>query len=257
MLKYQKIILISVILMISLGIADFFFRINIWFYIGIIIASSGLLAIGSASIKSDFYCKAIFSFKNKDNVISLTFDDGPDKAVTPAILDILKEHNIKALFFCVGTKAAVNTEIMKRIHCDGHIIGNHSFTHHFFFDLFSKKRILKELEENDRILGYITGRKIKFFRPPYGVTNPALGSVVKTKGYHVIGWNVKSKDTVIKDEEVLFRRLTDHIGKGNIFLFHDTMEVTALMLDKFIRFAKDKNYLFERLDHLINIEAYE
>jgi peptidoglycan/xylan/chitin deacetylase (PgdA/CDA1 family) len=257
MMKYQKIILASVILLIVVGITDYFIRINFWFYIGIILVTTGLLAYGSASIRSDFYCRVLFPVKTDDKVIALTFDDGPDKVVTPVILDILKENNIKALFFCIGEKVTENREIIKRIDTEGHIIGNHSFTHHFFFDLFRKEKMQSELEMCDNIIRSILNRKIKLFRPPYGVINPALASVIKRKGYYVIGWSLKSKDTVIKDDELLFMRLVKKLSKSNILLFHDTMKVTTLVLDKYIKFAKEKNYRFERADHLLNIEPYE
>jgi len=257
MLKYHKIILVSVVILIILIIADFFFRINIWFYIGIFLATTGLLAYGSASVRSCFYGEVICSANTSDKMIALTFDDGPDETVTPVILDILKRNNIKAAFFCIGSKVTSNPEITKRIDSEGHIIGNHSYTHNYFFDLFSHKRILKELEENDKILGSLINRKIKMFRPPYGVTNPALVCAVNKIGYSVIGWSLKSKDTVIKNENRLFRRLENRLDKGNIILFHDTISVTAKVLDKFIDYARGQNYRFERLDYLLKIEAYE
>jgi peptidoglycan/xylan/chitin deacetylase (PgdA/CDA1 family) len=115
----------------------------------------------------------------------------------------------------------------------------------------------RELEMSDNIIGSILNRRMKLFRPPYGVTNPALASVIKKKGYFVIGWTCKSKDTVIKNDEILFMRLVKKLGESNILLLHDTMKVTARVLDKFIKFAKEKNYRFERADHLLNIEPYE
>lgn len=252
MLKYLKIALVSAISLVALGIFDLFLTINIWYYICIILATAGFLAYGSASVRSGFYLPAVCSFETEGSVMALTFDDGPDRQITPLILDILKKNNVKALFFCIGEKASREKDLVKRIVDEGHAIGNHSHTHHVFFDLFSRKRILAELDKNERILEEISGRKIKMFRPPYGVTNPTVAWAVKKGGYQVIGWSVRSKDTVIREDELLFKRLANNLGKGRIFLFHDTMPITARVLEGFINFARDKKYSFERLDLILN-----
>ncbi len=257
MLIYQRIILASVTLLLLAGVADYFMTFSAWIYIGIILVTLGLLAYGSASIRSGFYCRAFCSAGTEKRLISLTFDDGPDPEVTPLILDILMNYNIKALFFCIGVKAKANPEIIERIHNEGHIIGSHSLTHHFLFDFFSRGRIFNELRESEKILADINGRKVKLFRPPFGVTNPALAWAVKKMGYNVIGWSVKSRDTVISDGNRLFRRLARHLGEGRIFLFHDTMRVTAEVLENFIKFVEKENFGIERADRLLKIKAYE
>lgn len=257
MLKYQKIIALSSILLVVLMIADYYLNISLWIYIGIIIATIALLAYGSASVGSGFYCRVICSADPNEKVIALTFDDGPHKILTPMILDILIRNEIKAAFFCVGEKVKAYPEVVRRIDSEGHIIGNHSGTHHFFFDLFSRERMIKELEGNDEVIGNLIKRKVKLFRPPYGVTNPALATVAAKKDYTVIGWSLKSRDTVIKNEEALLQRLENRLKNGDIILFHDTMEITARILDRFIRYARGQNYRFERIDNLLKINAYE
>ncbi len=257
MLKYQKIIAFSALMLVILLIVDYYVNISIWIYIGIIIATIALLAYGSASVGSGFYCRVICSADTNEKIIALTFDDGPHKILTPLILDILAGNNIKAAFFCVGDNVKAYPDVVRRIDREGHIIGNHSGTHHFFFDLFSRERMIKELEENDEIIGNLIKRKVRLFRPPYGVTNPALASVAAIKGYSVIGWSLKSKDTVIKSEDALLQRLEKKLKNGDVILFHDTMEITTRILDKFIQCARGQNYRFERIDNLLKIKAYE
>ncbi len=243
--------------MVVFLIADFYGDISIWIYIGIIIATIALLVYGSASVGSGFYCRVICSAETDEKVIALTFDDGPHKINTPLILDILAGNNVKAVFFCVGDRVKAHPDVVRRIDREGHIIGNHSATHHFFFDLSGKKRMMRELEENDEIIGNLIKRKVKLFRPPYGVTNPALAAVAAIRDYSVIGWSLKSKDTVIKNEDVLLQRLEKRLKKGDLILFHDTMDITARVLERFILFAKGQGYRFERIDHLLKINAYE
>jgi peptidoglycan/xylan/chitin deacetylase (PgdA/CDA1 family) len=257
MLKYQKIIAGFIILLISVLIIDLFTSICPWLYAGIILTMVCLLAYGSISIRSGYYCRVLCSAKVEKKLLALTFDDGPDIKRTPEILDILKKHNIKAAFFCIGKKAEENPGLIREIDQEGHAIGSHSYSHHFFFDLFTSGRMLKELQKTEDILNKILDKKIKMFRPPYGVTNPPLARALKRMNYHIIGWSLRSKDTIIKEENLLFERLVKRLKAGDIILFHDTESKSVRVLGKFIKFAKANNYSFERPDKILNIEAYE
>ena len=115
MLKYQKIIIGFILLLISIIIIDFYTSVHISLYIGIILTMVGLLAYGSASIRSGYYCRVLCSAETEGKVIALTFDDGPDQQGTPAILDILRKHNVKAAFFCIGQKAEEYPGLVREI----------------------------------------------------------------------------------------------------------------------------------------------
>jgi peptidoglycan/xylan/chitin deacetylase (PgdA/CDA1 family) len=257
MLKYKIIVLVSILLLIITLIADCYFSVSIWLYVGIVLASAGLLGYGSISIRSDFYSRVLCSADTGEKVIALTFDDGPDQTVTPRVLDILKEQQVQATFFCIGHKVEENPGLIKRMDQEGHAIGSHSYSHHFFFDLFRFAKMLNELKRTENILERVLDKKIKMFRPPYGVTNPPLARALRKMNYHIIGWSLWSKDTVIKDEDLLFERLKIKLGTGDILVFHDTRSHMVAVLDKFIKFAKENKYRFVRVDNLLHIEAYE
>jgi peptidoglycan-N-acetylglucosamine deacetylase len=257
MLKYQKILVGFILLLISIVIIDFYAIIYSWVYIGIILTLVGFLSYGSISIRSGFYCKVLCSAETEKKIIALTFDDGPDKKGTPAILDILKKYNIPAAFFCIGHKAEENPELIWKINEDGHAVGSHSYSHHFFFDLYRSKKMVKEMQKTEDILYKILNKKIKMFRPPYGVTNPPLAEALNSMNYNIIGWSLRSKDTIIKKEDLLFERLAKRLKPGDIILFHDTKYLSVRVLETFITFAKANDYCFERLDKILNIEAYE
>jgi peptidoglycan/xylan/chitin deacetylase (PgdA/CDA1 family) len=257
MLKFQKFIIAFVVILISLLIIDIFTRIPLLLYAGIILALIGLLAYGSVNLRSGFYCKALCSADMGKRTIALTFDDGPDKTVTPALLGLLKKENIQGAFFCIGKNAGENPDLLRKMDQDGHVIGSHSFSHHFFFDLFSSRRMLAELQKTEDAIEKNLNRKIRLFRPPYGVTNPPLARALRKKNYHIIGWSLRSKDTVIKNEDRLFERVTGRLKPGDIILFHDTKSQTVTVLEKFIKFAKENDFSFERLDKILGIEAYE
>jgi peptidoglycan/xylan/chitin deacetylase (PgdA/CDA1 family) len=256
MLKYQKIIIVFLLLLTSAFIIDLYSHVGIWLYICILITLIGFLAYGAMNISSDYYCRVHCYAHTDEKKIALTFDDGPDKVVTPAILGVLKRHDVKAAFFIIGHKAEENPRMIGRIDDEGHIVGSHSYSHDFWFDLFGSQKMIIEMQKTESVLNQILNKKIRMFRPPYGVTNPPLASALKKMKYHVIGWSLRSKDTVLRNDQ-LFERLTKKVKPGDIIIFHDTKARTVEVLDKFIIFAKENNYCFERADRLLNIEPYE
>jgi len=215
-----------------------------------------LLIFFSFYIKGNYYVKSICYSKEEEKAISLTFDDGPMQNYTSQILNILKKHNIEACFFCIGKNSEENTEILKQIHINGHIIGNHSYCHSKAFDLFSAKRIINDINEADKIIKNNFGFVTKFFRPPFGVTNPTIYKSIKATNKISIGWNVRSLDTNHEDKNKVLRRLQG-IKPGDIILFHDICKVTTDVLEDFINECKTKGITFKRLDKMINIEPYE
>jgi peptidoglycan/xylan/chitin deacetylase (PgdA/CDA1 family) len=117
--------------------------------------------------------------------------------------------------------------------------------------------MVAELRKTENALGQIQNRKTRLFRPPYGVTNPSIASAAREMNYHIVGWSLRSKDTVKKDENELLERLKKKVRPGDVILFHDTRGITLKILDCFIRYAKSRNYIFERPDRLLGIDAYE
>lgn len=188
--------------------------------------------------------------------IAISFDDGPTINYTPEIIKVLFEKNVKAAFFCIGERINGNENILKQLHNEGHIIGNHSYSHRFWFDLYSSEKMLNEMKQMDNKMVQITGLKPKFFRPPYGVTNPNLRKAILKGNYIPIGWNVRSMDTVIKNKEKLFNNVVRSLRPGAIILFHDTSKATLEILPRFIEETKGKGYEIVRLDILLKLEAY-
>lgn len=256
MLNYRNTVICVIVVLAALLVLDYSFAISKWYYAGIIIVSSLVMAYGSRYIQSDFYIRSYSRGGRSTGEIALTFDDGPDFQVTPAILDVLKKHNIKAAFFVIGSRAELNTDIVKRIDKEGHIIGGHSYTHGFMFDLYSSRRMQDELDLSEKILFTIIGKKIRMFRPPYGVTNPPLAKAIRRMHYHSIGWSLKSNDTVIENETELLDRLNKKVKPGDIILMHDNKPWNIKVLDEFLGGLKEKNLNVVRLDKFLNIHPY-
>lgn len=188
--------------------------------------------------------------------VSLTFDDGPVEKGTTAILDILNKNNIQASFFCIGNRMKRNPTLVKRIIDEGHIIGNHSYSHHFFFDLFPKNKMKGELDATNNTVFEIGNHKPRLFRPPYGVTTPVLAKAVIECNMQPVGWSLRSMDTVTSDSEKLINKIEQSVKPGDIILLHDTEAVTANSLQRIIDIIRKKGLEPVRLDQLLQTKAY-
>jgi len=160
-------------------------------------------------------------------------------------------------FFCVGKNIENNEELVKRMIREGHIIGNHSFSHHHFFDLFSSGKMLKELKQMNQSVKNITGLSPRFFRPPFGVTNPNLKNAVMRGGFISIGWSIRSYDTMIKNPVRLLSKILKAMKPGGILLLHDSSETTIEMLPMLLKGIADQGYQVKRLDKMINLNPYD
>jgi peptidoglycan/xylan/chitin deacetylase (PgdA/CDA1 family) len=98
----------------------------------------------------------------------------------------------------------------------------------------------------------VSGKKPFYFRPPYGVTNPVVAKVAKMLNYKVVGWSVRSLDTVLKDEDKIMARIKDRLHPGAVILMHDDREVTSKVLEKVILMVKEEGYRFVGLEELIS-----
>ncbi len=215
-----------------------------------------LLFWGSYFVGSNFYFPVICSLKTEERLIALSFDDGPVNQYTPQLLEILRESNTPAAFFCIGKRVEENQQLFRQVYEEGHLIGNHSYSHDTWFDLFSPEKMKADLRAMDEVMEKIIGRKPRLFRPPYGVTNPNLKKAVMHGNYVPVGWNIRSLDTVITDEKKLLAKVTKALKPGAVVLFHDTAKAIPVVLPAFIRYARENGYKIIRLDKLLNLEAY-
>src|SRR5690606_27468827 len=196
-----------------------------------------MMAIASFSMSWKFYLKSITSNKIvTDKKIALTFDDGPNSEFTLKVLQILKDYNAKATFFCIGQNIETYPEILRAIADGGHDIGNHSFSHDLMIDFNSTERWLQEIKQTDNSIHKITGKKTTLFRPPFGVTTPKLAKALKVTEHKVIGWNIRSFDTVINNPQKILKRITKRVHPGAIILLHDKQSNVLLVLEHLLQF---------------------
>lgn len=182
--------------------------------------------------------------KIKGQKVLLTFDDGPDEHLTSKILSTLKKHHVGALFFVIGKKVEAYPEIVKQILSDGHLIGNHTQTHPIMFAALRQDKVEKEIGLCDNTLIAQNIHPGHYFRPPIGYTNPRIARAVKKFKKQVIGWSLRSYDSVLKEENKLFERVSSKIKPGDIVLFHDNLPQTEAILEQFIITAKKNGIKF-------------
>jgi peptidoglycan/xylan/chitin deacetylase (PgdA/CDA1 family) len=240
----------------TLIIVDWRITVSLWSYVFFILCYLTIHAYGVTQVSAQFFTPIKCLGDKNTKSVAITFDDGPLPVMTEKILTILKAHNAQAAFFCIGNRVESYPAIVKKIHEAGHIIGNHTFLHGKFFDLQSAKSMQEELQHTDHVLENVIGKKPRFFRPPYGVTNPNLARAIKKGGYITMGWSVRSLDTVSKDETILFNRVTKNLQGGDVILFHDYCEITIRILPKVLDHIKKLGLKVVRLDELMNEKAY-
>lgn len=228
---------------------DYFLAITWVFYAVSTLAFLVFLILGSSAMKYNIFLKAYTSPDNFDNKIAITFDDGPH-LFTESILDVLREYKAKASFFLIGKSIEENPEIVQRIVDEGHTIGNHSYTHHKLFPLFSKKNIAHEIEKTNELIKNTTGKTINYFRPPYGVTNPAIAAAVKATQMKTIAWNLRSFDTMSANPEKVIKKVIAQLKPGSVVLLHDNREQTPQILEAILLYAKEKNYECVTIDKI-------
>jgi len=224
-------------------------------YLLLFFVFSGIEFYGACYINSGFHQKAICNVHSSDKLIAMTFDDGP-ALQTEKILKVLAEFDAKATFFCIGKHIKGKEEILKKIDADGHLIGNHSYSHGFFIDLKNTRSLVNDLELANSEIKKVIGKSPVFFRPPYGVTTPGLARATKKLNFKVIGWNIRSLDTRIKDKQEVLSRIKKRLKPGSILLLHDTIAGTEIVLKELFLYLKEQNYKVVALDQLIHEKAY-
>lgn len=151
----------------------------------------------------------------------LTIDDGPDPEDTPRVLDLLDRHRATATFFVVGERAARHPGLVSDIVRRGHEVAHHTHTHpEATFWFATPGRVARELEDTLQALAPL-GIRPRWFRAPVGIKNLFLWAATAARGMEVVGWTVRSWDSVARDPEAVARTVVRRVQPGSILLFHE------------------------------------
>lgn len=226
----------------------------------VLIVSLTVAYFGSTQVSSNYHLPAISYADNPEKKISISFDDGfidPDN--TNTILELLDHFKIKATFFCIGKNLTnkAQLELLKKADKQGHIIGNHSYSHHFLYDFFSADAIQKDTLKADELIYDQIGKTPRFYRPPYGITTPMIARAFKKLPHQMIGWSLRSLDTVIKQPDKLLERVQKKLKPGDILLFHDHTPYISDFLPLFMEHILKEGYQVVPIHELIGQRPYQ
>lgn len=197
----------------------------------------------------------IYSVETNEKKVAITFDAAWTNQDTQQLIDILKKHNAKATFFIVGDWAEKFPESVKAFYDAGHTIANHSDTHKTFSKC-SRNEIKEEIENCNKKLEAITGKKVTLIRAPSGDYTTQSLEVAKDMGMYTIQWDCDSLDyTKISVDEIV-NRVVKGTKNGSIILFHNGVENTAPALDKILTELSKQGYSFVSVDDLIYKDNY-
>lgn len=178
--------------------------------------------------------------------VSLTFDDGPTSLRTPKLLDILREANVQATFFVIGQQAELYPELLRRAVAEGHVIGNHTYSHPPLFCFLMPAQLRREIERGQEVIERICGQRPRYFRSPVGLRHPLLKLYLKQANLEYVSWRIRSFDTLSKRPEAVLNRIFRRVSSGDIVLLHDNAAaaVTIDLLPRLIQELRNRGFEF-------------
>lgn len=215
-------------------------------------------AIGIKNLCSVFqgYETPINRINTKEKKVALTFDVAWGSENIEEILKLLDKHNAKATFFLVGSWIDDNEELVKKIHNQGHEIGNHSNTHRSFIDISSEEQA-EEIISTSKKIENLTGKKVNLFRPPFGKVNKNTINTCKSLGYYTIKWDVDSGDWKNIGTLNIVDRVSKNTSSGSIILFHANTKDIDIYLDSVLTNLENKNYSMVTISNIIYKNNYK
>ncbi|TWI59114.1 polysaccharide deacetylase family protein [Halalkalibacter nanhaiisediminis] len=194
-----------------------------------------------------------------ENKVALTFDDGPDPRFTNQVLDVLKEFNVPATFFVLGKRAETYPDIVRRMVKEGHIIGNHTYSHTDLSKAADIETLVREVNQTEDVLVNLIGYRPKLFRAPYGFLYDELVEKLAEMNYTVVGWSADSLDWRELPPEDIAYNVLSNVEPGAIILMHDGGEQeadrtgTIKALRQIIPTLKEQGFEFVTVPDLVNI----
>jgi peptidoglycan/xylan/chitin deacetylase (PgdA/CDA1 family) len=223
----------------------------------VLAAGATAVAWGAVASRSQLFGPTIRRTGNS-RTVALTFDDGPNPALTPRLLRVLEENQVRATFFVIGAFVRDCPELVQEIAAHGHTIGNHTHTHPALFWM-SRRQIADELARCQDAVEAACGRRPAWMRPPFGVRGPHVSSIVQQSGMNgVVMWSRTARDWKPGSVAEMVRRLS-RVRGGEIVLLHDgdhhsfpgDRHLTLAGLDYWLPMWKSVGLQFVTLDDIV------
>jgi len=179
--------------------------------------------------------------------IALTFDDGPHPSYTERLLDGLKERGVVATFFVTGEHAALHPEIIGRMKEEGHVIGNHTYSH-IQLRQDNRETFKKELQKTNKVLKELTGEDAVYVRPPYGSWDKELE---KELNMIPVLWSVDPLDWCTGNVQTVVRRVKEKVKDNSIILMHDYYETSVTAALQIVDELIEEGYEFVTVEEML------
>ena len=179
--------------------------------------------------------------------IALTFDDGPHPVYTPLLLDGLAKRKVKATFFITGENAEAYPELVKRMQEEGHLIGNHTYSH-IQLTHGNREKFKGELKKTNEIIEKITGQGVTYVRPPYGSWDK---SFEKELNMIPVLWNIDPLDWCCNDAACVIRKVESAAGEDAIILLHDSYPSTVTAALQIVDDLQKQGYMFVTVEEIL------
>jgi peptidoglycan/xylan/chitin deacetylase (PgdA/CDA1 family) len=187
---------------------------------GLAVAGAGLAAHGTWHRNSWVFGPTLTHLPGPGDLVSITFDDGPNPRATPLILDVLRRERVHATFFVLGRHAERWPELVRRMADEGHQLGNHGYWHrklHCRTPAYVRDDLTRGTEEIERA----SGVRPRHFRAPHGFRNPWVTPIARSLGQQTVGWSLGVWDSARPGADEIVRRALDGLRAGSILLLHD------------------------------------
>lgn len=182
-----------------------------------------------------------------ENVVALTFDDGPHGTYTRELLDGLKQRGVVASFFVLGEHVEGNEELILRMKEEGHLIGNHTFSH-VKLDTLSDSAACDEVKRTCEAIEAVTGEKVEYIRPPYGAYNEELECMINL---NKVLWTIDPQDWNTTDTNAVVRHVVNNVKDGDIILLHDIYPSSVAAALRIVDELKARGYIFVTVDDIV------
>ncbi len=191
-------------------------------------------------------------------LVALTFDDGPDPVITPAIVKVLDKYQVKGSFFFMGEEIPSNKKAVAAVHDSGHLILNHSYSHKELTKL-SADKLLVEIEHTNELIRELTGCTPAIIRPPYGTLDEKTLEELSKAGMTSVLWSLDSLDWSLRDRNYIVKNVLDNVRPGEIILMHSNGDKseTLAALPTIIEGLRQRGYDMVDLSTLLGIKAYK
>lgn len=219
----------------------------LWMLLGVFLLAAGVLWRGTDIDGTTMSVADLAAQHVEAPRVALTFDDGPNREYTKALLDGLKKRGVKASFFLMGKNIAGNEELVKRMHDEGHLIGNHTFDH-VQLNKLSDAQACEQITKTSNRIYEITGEYTTFIRPPFGAWKKDLDCVVTMIP---VLWDIDPLDWKTDNADKVVSRVEKDVEDGDIILLHDNYASSVEAALRIVDDLSKQGYRFVTADELL------